>query len=569
VYKLLILSLLIIFQTKTVVSQNYPQDYFTAPLNIKPLLSGTFAEIRGNHFHSGIDIKTQGIIGHEVYATADGYVSRIKIAANAYGKAIYLTHPNGYSTVYAHLDRFSPLIDSILKKEQYKKASFEIDFYPTKNFIKVSRGQIIGYSGNSGSSGGPHLHYEIRDKHERPLNPLLFGLKIEDNINPEINAIRLYSIFEKEYPLKITDFKQVKNSLNLSRKDTVQLSNRFYIGINTIDKQNESENLNGIFNIIIKKDSVEIFKVVADRIDFAEQRYINSYIDYKALYNWNVALLTTKRQPGSKLTIYERIENEGIIDISDSMTHLISISISDFSNNTSKIEFFVKNGLEKPLEKINETNNFFHDKDNYFELSDAKIHIPEGSLYEDMFFMMTEEFSNSYSLSKLIKVGNPQIPLHKYSTLSIKPIKQYIEFDFSKLAVASFSRNGNIVYEGGEFANGWVTTKTRSFGTYFIVIDTIKPIITPLNVKDYDTLLNQKYLIFTINDELSGINKYSGFVNEKWVLGDYDEKTKTIKFEIDDYWSFGDVKFLFVIEDKKKNKADLKLNLYRKQTQQP
>ena len=172
----------------------YPQDYFSSPLDITLVLSGTFAELRSNHFHSGLDIKTGGKQGLKTYAAASGYVSRIKISRYGYGKALYITHPNGYTTVYAHLQKFSSTIEAYVKKQQYKQETFEIELFPKAEDLKISAKEIIAYTGNTGGSGGPHLHFEIRDKQERPMNPMLFGFDIKDTTKPMVYELFGYSL---------------------------------------------------------------------------------------------------------------------------------------------------------------------------------------------------------------------------------------------------------------------------------------------------------------------------------------------------------------------------------------
>ena len=173
----------------TVFTQvSYPKDYFVKPLDIPLILSGTFGELRSNHFHSGLDIKTQQREGLNVYASAEGYVSRIKISHWGYGKALYITHPNGYTTVYGHLKKFSPTIEAYVKRHQYEKEKFQIQLFPKEDELKVTKKQVVALSGNSGGSGGPHLHYEIRDANARPTNPMLFGIEIKDTKAPQIRA---------------------------------------------------------------------------------------------------------------------------------------------------------------------------------------------------------------------------------------------------------------------------------------------------------------------------------------------------------------------------------------------
>jgi len=191
--KKFITIIIIIITPLLLKAQQYPQNYFASPVNSKILLSGTFAELRTNHFHSGIDIKTQFASDKTLYAVADGYVSRIKVFPDGYGYALYITHPNGYVSVYAHLQKYSKEIQEYVKKRQYELKSFQLDIFPTSNELKITKGSIIGYSGNTGSSFGAHLHFEIRDsKTEMPINPLFFGYDVKDSIRPKIKHLKIY-----------------------------------------------------------------------------------------------------------------------------------------------------------------------------------------------------------------------------------------------------------------------------------------------------------------------------------------------------------------------------------------
>jgi len=189
-----IFLMLLLVGASSLAQSNIPKDYFGKPLDIPLILSGSFGELRSNHFHSGLDIKTQQRTGLPVYAPADGYVSRIKVGHYGYGKALYIKHPNGYSTVYAHLERYAGKIQDYVKKQQYRKESYEIELFPKADLLPVYKGDLIGYSGNTGSSGGPHLHFEIRDASSRPMNPMLFGLDVPDTRRPLLNSVMVYPV---------------------------------------------------------------------------------------------------------------------------------------------------------------------------------------------------------------------------------------------------------------------------------------------------------------------------------------------------------------------------------------
>lgn len=559
--KFFLITLFSIIGFSQISGQNVPKDYFHNPLKINMVLSGTFAELRSNHFHSGIDIKTNGTTGLGVFASAPGYVSRINISPFGYGKAIYISHPNGYTTVYAHLDHFNKEIDSIIKAEQYSRERFELNFFPPKGLIKIERGELIAYSGNSGGSGGPHLHFEIRDGAERPMNPLNFGIEIPDNIKPTIQGIRIYNFINNQ-SVGYKEFKDYKGSTGLKTSDTIHTASQIYIGINTIDKLNGASNHNGVYSVIIKLDSQLVYKTEANRIVFSEKRYINAFLDFGTYYKQNTRYQISRILPANRLSIYQTVSNNGIIDLRDKKAHLINIEVSDIKGNTSKESFYVK-GNEDIIESPVDEANLFFDRDNKFIIPEATVSIPKGCLYENIHFNMKAKENKSSYYSPIIEMGNPEIPLHSYVTLSIKPDSNLTENLYSKAALASLTKTNSIYYEGGSYSNGFVSTKTRSFGSYFIVVDTIAPRIKALNIYNGKTLKAQNKVEFIITDDLSGIEVYKGLVNGKWVLGDYDAKRNLLSFEIDEHWPKGNLSFVLILQDDKKNTAKATYKLIR------
>ncbi len=550
--------ILIIGLTQSFYGQKLDKDYFISPLSIPLNLSGTFAELRTNHFHTGIDIKTGGAIGKTVHATADGYVSRIKVSPYGYGKALYIRHPNGFTTVYAHLDSYNSRIDSFLKAEQYRIESFAVDYFPEKNLILVKKGEVVGLSGNSGGSGGPHLHYEIRDAAERPVNPLYSNIKVVDNIKPTIKGIRFYFIINGQKG-RFLEFNNKSGLACLTLKDTVSLTNNFYVGVNSIDRQSGS-NQNGFYDLQIYLDSQLVHQVMADRLDFDEQRYINSYIDYSAFYNQSVRYRTTIVLPGNKLSIYETNSNNGIFTLTDTAVHKMEIIVRDFAGNETKEIFFVKGSVSPLMPSITHKPNFFHDKPNFHSIPEASFTIPSGCLYEDIYFEM-KVLQNKYNnYSPLISVGSPEIPLHCYATLSIKT--QNIPDKFrNKAAIASFTKSGSLYYEGGTYSDGQISVKTRSFGIYLIVIDSINPIIKPIDVFNGKNITKQKTISFKITDNLSGIKSYRGELNGKWIVGDYDAKNDLILFALPENLESGEHTFSLKISDEKSNYSKITYKL--------
>ena len=316
-------------------------------MDIRLLLSGTFGEIRANHFHSGIDIKTGGVEGAAVYAIADGYVSRIKVSAFGYGKAIYVTHPNGYVSVYGHLNRYNKTIGDYVRSEQYRQENFEIELFPAEGTLPVRKGEIIAYSGNSGSSGGPHLHFEIRDgATQKIINPLLFGYEVKDIYKPKITSIKIYP--EDASSRVNGSGKSIRYLVEgwgtehrLANSPVIRLSGNISFAIQVHDQQNDTDNKNGPYSVTLFIDSVEVFRFKMEIFAFDETRYVNSMLDYEEYVRNNVRLQRTKIDPGNKLGIYDEVMNKGVFRFNDTLTHLLRYEVSDVAGNIASLSFRV------------------------------------------------------------------------------------------------------------------------------------------------------------------------------------------------------------------------------------
>ena len=348
----LILPLFLLLSLFSSAQNNYPQDYFSNPLEIPLILSGNFAELRSNHFHSGLDIKTQQRRGLKVIASARGFVSRIKVSHYGYGKALYISHPNGYTTVYAHLQKFAPEIEAYIKKHQYEKESYEVEMFPSAESLPILKDSIVAYSGNSGGSGGPHLHFEIRDKEERPINPMLFGIDVKDSSNPIVKSIYAYPLDDKSFVNK----KNAKHKLRLIplkngeyAVESIEAIGNIGFGIETIDRQDLAANSNGVYNIQTFINGSRNFELDFKRFSFDETKHLNQLIDYEHY--------TTKKQRIQKLfrinnplSIFKSTLNDGFITIEDSTYSVYKIRIADYKNNESWVTLNIK-GTKNSISK--------------------------------------------------------------------------------------------------------------------------------------------------------------------------------------------------------------------------
>lgn len=514
-------------------SQNkYPTDYFIHPLDIPLVLSGTFGELRSNHFHAGLDIKTQQQEGLKVITSGDGYVSRIKVSHWGYGKALYITHPNGYTTVYGHLKKFSPEIEAYVKKKQYEKESFTIQLYPKSDELKIKKGELIAYSGNSGSSGGPHLHFEIRDTKANPINPMLFGINIPDHKNPTIKNAVVYAETDTSHVNKSNNsvelvFHREKNGDLLANK--VYAYGKIGIGVNAIDKLDGAINNNGIYDLQMDLNGKKVFRYTVETYSFAESRYINDFIDYERFALKKQRMQRCFVKPANKLSIYRNLTNRGYIDIKDSLDYKIKITASDFAGNKTNLIIPISGKKDSIIhfKKIKKTP--YHFKANQFnKISDSVIvaTFPKGAFYDDFYF----DYSYRDGVAQM---HNNTVPLHKSFTMSFD-VSKYDPEDVKHLFIARKNKYGRLYYSNTKLKDNKLFTSSKNLGNYTLASDTEDPKISALNFKDKQWLSKHRYLKVRISDKGSGIKSYRAEIDGKWVLMEFKPKKGYLMYDFND-----------------------------------
>ena len=510
--------------------------------------------MRSDHFHTGIDIKTRGVIGASVYAAAEGYVSRVKISAFGYGKTIYLTHPNGYVTVYGHLSALEDSLAAYVKKAQYKRKSFEVDLHLKKDQFNYAKGDIIALSGNSGGSGGSHLHFEIREeKTQEPLNPLLFGIQVKDYIRPTIRSVRVYPIGYSPFNIELGGWGE---NYRLKEGDTLALPEQFYLGINTIDKQNDSQNNNGVFEVALFVDSIQVYGNRQERLNFSTGRYINTFIDYGYYSKYRRRYQRAFVGKRNKLKLYTKIQNSGLIQLSDSAYHQIVYQVKDANGNMSKLKFYAflsdSNTFDfLPVDTLKKAV-FYADQENAFKVENLQLTLPSDALYDSLYFHFDILEKDNKAYTPVYHLHQKDVPLHKYVKLSIKADSLPEELK-SKLLIARVEKE-NFITSATKWDGDWAKASIRSFGKYTLVADTITPTIKWLNSSKNTILKGGSKLSFKVKDELSGIKTYKGFFNGDWVLFEYDAKKDLIFYEVEEKRLLNENKIIIEVEDRVGNK---------------
>jgi murein DD-endopeptidase MepM/ murein hydrolase activator NlpD len=550
----------------------YPKNYFRSPVDFPILLAGGFGDVRQNHFHSGIDIRTGGEEGKPVYAVADGYISRINISSTGFGKALYITHPNGYTSVYGHLKKLNGAIGNWIKEQQYNRESFEIDITVDPGILKVKKGDLIAYSGNTGLSEGPHLHFEIRDAvTQEIINPLLFGLPFKDSTPPKIYNVRIYP-FNSESKVNFSGNPltlAVIGSGNMSKvisRDTVNVSGKIIFGIQAVDFSNDTGSRGGIASIELFVDTVCYFTQKIERFAFAETRYANTVLDYPQVVKNGQRIMRSYIAPNNKLSMYGRTLNNGLINFTDTKLHKVLYIVKDPFGNTSSLAFWVKS--HKPPQGIIDESMKVKGtlltcgKSDHFSAETMTFDLPADALYEDLDFIYSSSPAIRGSYSPVYHLQDESVPIHSACNLSIRD-DAVPKSLVSKALIVKVEKNGQFIGESSKLENNYIRTQIREFGNYTITVDTVPPVIRPINVGQNKNVSKQQTLAFKIYDNLSGIQSYRGTLNGRWILMDFDAKDNLLVYNFDERIRPGRNNFRLIVKDAVGNEAVYQTTLTR------
>jgi len=543
-------------QGKDLSEGTYPKDYFMPPIAGAIHLTGTCGELRPDHYHNGADM--DGRTGDPVFAAADGFIDQIKVQESGYGNVLYVKHPNGYTTVYAHLDRFSSEIQQYVKDYQYKQERFSVELKPPDGLFKVKKGQEIAKLGNTGGSSGPHLHFEIRSASGKPINPLLFGLPVADNIAPDIRDMKVYFLNENREVLGSKAFPLLKDKRgNITLEDdTVSIGGwRIGFGVKTYDRSTGHRNDNGVYSVGLWADEVLAFEWTAEKFDFDETRYLNAHIDYSAKMRFGAWFHRCFVLPGDLSSNYTQTPTMGSIQIFKEKPVKIRLKISDATGNSNTLIFWVKRN-ENAMETFTSPPYQFvvpHDADSRFDLDGFSMVMSKGTVYEKLAFEYAttpDESSDVYS--SVHHLHDNRTPVHKYFDLLIRPT--HLPEALRNKAVIANCNTGKSVNCGGTWQGDMLKTRVRSFGDYCIMADTIAPSITP--VVFAPDMRKKSSMAFRISDNfaISGTAdgmRYRGTVDGKWILFEYDKKRARLTYDFDEHVGPGQhVLKLSVVDDK-------------------
>lgn len=542
----------------------YPQGIFIYPLDLPPSTAGGFAELRANHFHSGLDFRTNQREGYPVHAVYNGYVSRIRVQFGGFGNALYITHPNGYTSVYGHLQRFSPEILRVLRAGQRKlqKDLADISLDPLQ--LPVYKGQIVAWSGNTGGSAGPHLHFELRDSEsEQTINPQLFGLTIPDRVPPSIASIAVYHLngapFSERTTKSIYAVTGSNGNYRLAQPQVISVGDDAGMGIACNDMNSASANRNGVYSIEIRLDDEPVYSFRTERFAFDQTHAINAYIDYPAFQSSGRWIQKCFILPGSKITIYPQSVDRGVIRLKDNEVHDLQYIVKDVAGNTSTLNLKVKAGAPTPAQATPpNTTRFRYDRVNIFTYDKLKLTINTGNLYDDLDFAFSELPKRAGAYSATYKLHNRLTPIHDSINVWIKPDSTI--GTLAEKAVICNSQGGS---QGGVFQDGYIKTAAKGFGEFYVRVDTEPPFIRPLNMVNGGSMAGKAKMLFKIGDSLSGIKSYLGKIDGEWVLMEWDFKTKLLSYTFDTTVGPGKHKLELTVTDNKDNTAQYNTYIYR------
>ena len=525
-----------VFVAFFLLASNIAAQQLSNPLDFRLQLSGGFGDLRANHYHAGIDFRTQSSEGHALRAVLEGYISRVSVSPGGYGLAVYATHPaDSLITVYGHLQRFTPNIAALVKEKQYEQERYNIDISFNPDEFPVKQGDIIGYSGNSGSSSGPHLHFEVRDMRTNDLiDPLVFyQSQIPDTQKPVVRGLRIYPMegkgmvngSNKKWDVPFSTDKNGQPVIT----QTIEAWGDIGLGISAIDRMNGTHFSYGIRDILLTVDGFDLYQSHIDRFSPNESRYINSQTDYEEWSKSRIFFIKTFTDPGnSSRFILNR--NSGKITINEERLYDVVITLSDLYGNTCKTVFKIKGKQQDitPLDTAGTKLLRWYDY-NAFSAKGIRMNIPRNSLYNSLNLRYSASVDERFDFPVHVIHPTP-VALHYPAQLSLFIDSASSQINTNQYGIVRLTQSGGRAWIGGVYRDGWLDTEVSELGTYTVSYDLTPPRITPLSPA---TWRNSKKISIRISDDLSGISSYRGEIDGKFALFEYDSKNALITYTFD------------------------------------
>ena len=542
------------------------QEPPTPPLDIPLKLSGTFGEFRPTHFHAGLDIKTQGKEGFKVSSIKAGSVRRIKVATTGYGKCLYIQHADGTTSVYAHLKKFAPKIESFIKAYQYEKETFLTQKFLKLGEMTIEQGEVIGYSGNTGGSLGPHLHFEIRDtKAETALNPLQLGFEIPDSIRPVVQGFYRYKMDENGLSEK-TQLPLERINDSVYQVDLQRLGGTHAFGIRLFDRQDLSSNRNGIYKATVKVNGEETFSYTFDKIDFRDGKKIDALIDYPIYREERIRIQKLFRDLDVDYSFLPKTAPNGFVDFEKDRAYQIEIIVEDYTRNKTYISFYVEGKEDFPADAITAMKNPIEtDKDYLFAFDQHEVYVPKNTFYQTI-DLVIEEKKDTLIIKEI------PFPQRKGFELSIAIPKALDSIERQQLSLAIYDPNEKKEEEQLRYVwtakkDSILQTKYAYAGQYVLTKDSLAPTIKPLNFKDQQWMSNYKFLEVEVDDTFSGIKSYRATINGQWILMEHEPKDKTLTYNFADIeFDQTQLDFELEVEDQVGNTSVFNATIFRKQS---
>jgi hypothetical protein len=543
-------------------AKNYPVDFFEYPVVATKGLAANFGELRPNHYHMGLDCRTDQGQNKKIVAAADGYIAKVKIEPWGFGRCIYINHPNGLTTLYAHLNDFYDGLEKYVKQQQYALKSWAVYLDIPANLFPVKKGDTIALSGNTGGSQGPHLHFEIRDtKTDKVFNPLLFGFGIPDTVAPDIVRLAAYdrNLSTYEQTPKLFPLKKAKGIYGTTPALIIVKTDKVSFGISATDRVTGSSNRNGIYEAVLYNDDKPITGFQIDNISYDETRYLNAHIDYKIRSRGGPFIEHLSRLPGYTNSIYKSTNDDGVIDLADDSIHNIKIEVKDVNGNLSTVLFSLRRDTsyvetaKTPPASLRQPTEFHPGFINIYENTNVSFYLPEKSLYDSMRFQYNETIPKSGNT--VYQLHNTSVPVHGYFPISIKAQNALP----GKMVMHRFA-NGKHDYAKAEAVmngkeTGWYKASFREFGSFELLADTMPPAITPIGFKDGMNCSKQSRIVFVVRDNSEEIKKFTALLDGNWLRFSNDKGSRFI-YDFDEMCPAGEHELKIVAEDQVGNVAE-------------